>query len=374
VNSSRRRAVADDSGSETDEELDLLRELLEPGDRPHLVLHGRHPHRPRRRRGVRRGVLRVQPLHVDRVAGRLDVLRQVVLEHLADREAVRELRGQRGILELLADDPLDVLLGRHLVGDLGVAGDPPGDQDRAQVAPHRELAARLVQAARQPLAAVLGIDDDVDPVQGVALGVVVADVAVVRDVLERVVGAEVLLVDDQRARGGDQDAVVFDAELALREHRELALHLLGRPRLDVRERLPLQRLDRLDVALLQRPEDQPGARGLCHRPSLPSQGPCGGSSRPPSATRRAPSRGAERSEAWGPRVGEARQIVARRSSPAPALPTRHGREQNAAAEAATIAAITQSDLPDLSLRATDACVMNRPRGQPRTTWEPACHD
>src|SRR5687767_14472817 len=100
-------------------------------------------------------------------------------------------------------------------------------------------------------AAMLRIDRDIDPVQRVAIGIVVANKPLVADLIERVIRAEVFLVDDQRARGRDQRAVDLDAQLALGKDRQLALELLARPRLDARERTLLNVLHRAQVALAQ---------------------------------------------------------------------------------------------------------------------------
>ncbi len=131
-------------------------------------------------------------------------------------------------------DLFDVLLRRHLVGQAAVAGNTPAQDDLLEVEVHAQFLARVVQAAGQAQFAVVGMDEHVDAVERVAVGVVVAQAAVADDLPVGVLVPEAIVVDDHADRRGDDLALGLDAELALAEHLELPREDLALPRTHVR--------------------------------------------------------------------------------------------------------------------------------------------
>ncbi len=221
----------------------------------------------------------VGPLEEGGVAARLLVAGQVGGDQPLELEAVGQLRRQHRVVQLLGHHPLDVVVGAHLVGDAVVAGDAPTDDDPAQVALAADLLARVVQPPRQAVAAELGVDHDLDPVHGIAVGIVVADVAVVRDLFPVLpLGVEVV-IDDQARRRRDDVAVVLDADLPLGEIFELALEMLALPRQHAREAGQLQLDQGVEVADLEPPQPQPLADDPARRRDALGRGRAAGGRR-----------------------------------------------------------------------------------------------
>ena len=148
-----------------------------------------------------------------------------------DREAVGELEREHGLHQLSGEHALDVLLHRHLIGHLVVAGQAPTDHDALQVQPLAQRLALFVDPPPDPHAAVLGVHDHLDAVERVALGVVVFDEVVARHVGVDVALAVLVDVHDEAERARDQPAVHLDAELAVGKAADDGREFGARPRL-----------------------------------------------------------------------------------------------------------------------------------------------
>ena len=88
------------------------------------------------------------------------------------------------------------------------------------------------------------------------VGLVVPDVSVVGNGVERVPVLVHLEVEDQAARRRDELALILDADLALGKDGELAVELLLGPRLHARKAALLERDDALPVLRTERPHDE----------------------------------------------------------------------------------------------------------------------
>ena len=159
-------------GGDVDEILDLLLELVDRTDPPHLELHGRNAHpfgqgripeaRLRLDRFLRQ---RIAPEHLRRVAAGFEILRHVILQYTENLEALTQLEGQDRIAQL------GVLHGAHIVASIGIllgealiARDAAAEHDALQLVPLAEILAHLVETLTDPQAAEFGIDDHVHAV------------------------------------------------------------------------------------------------------------------------------------------------------------------------------------------------------------------
>ncbi len=193
-------------------------------------MHARHAHPRAGTRSARGRVRVVQPLHQHRAPRRRRVTRQEVVEHCADRESARKLRGEHRVDQLLTDHTADVLAHVHHVGVGGKARDTPREHHLAEPEPLRELLARLAEPPRKPRPARVGPAPKVDPKEHVAARVMVVEEATSRDLFE---GAFVLILlgrEHQRARARDELAVDLDDDLPLGKDRHVVGELRCRPR------------------------------------------------------------------------------------------------------------------------------------------------
>ncbi len=298
------------------EELGLPLEALEVLDGAHLVLHRGHPRTRHVIATLARRVERVEPLHEHRAPARLLVGRQVAVEHLADHEAVGELCGDHRVGEFFGDHLGEVGVGAHLALMKRVARHAPCDHHLAEIELADELVPRLVDAPREAHPARFGADHDVDPVEQVAVWVVVPERAARDDLLEGVDVVVVFGVEDQAAGARHQDAVELDADLPTREDFDVLADVAGRPRRDVGKTPPLQLSNAFDVLYGEAPDNQPrfGLFAFAHAQAL--------STLPRASTRirvlappgepRPSTRGAPRSPCGGSLPDGARALARRR--------------------------------------------------------------
>src|SRR5690606_23632642 len=128
----------------------------------------------------------------------------VTLDDPQRLEAVGELEGERGVVELAARHGGHVVGHAHAVAVRPVAGQGPARDDAAQVQPPRQVLPRPVEQRPDALAAVVGVDADVGAVVPVALRVVVRVRAPGDGLEERVVRVvEVEAREEPRAEAHD---------------------------------------------------------------------------------------------------------------------------------------------------------------------------
>jgi hypothetical protein len=135
----------------------------------------------------------------------------------------------------------------------GIPGNAAADHDPGQVPLATQFLAGVVQSPRQLHAAVFGIDHDLDAVQRVAFGLVIADVTVIRDGLPVVPFHGRIEVQHETAGRSHQLAVAFHADLSLGKHLQLALDLFLLPGRHAGEAFLLQGHERLVIVPRQRP-------------------------------------------------------------------------------------------------------------------------
>ena len=160
---------------------------------------------------------------------RLLVVGQVVGHDAPHVEVVRELEGQHRVVDLARADAVDVLLGTHPVGVLVVVGDAAAEHDRLEVELLAELLAVVVHASGQAQAAVVGVDEYLDAVEDVALGVVSREGLVAGDLCVGVVALDHVVIDDDR-EGAAHDPLADDRDdLPLGEDVDQFVDLLAGP-------------------------------------------------------------------------------------------------------------------------------------------------
>ena len=253
-----------------DEELDLLEDVVEGLVGTHLPLHEAHADggllvHELLCRGL---VVDVVPLQERGAVARLLVVGQVVGHDAPHVEVVRELEGQHRVVDLARADAVDVLLGTHPVGVLVVVGDAAAEHDRLEVELLAELLAVVVHASGQAQAAVVGVDEYLDAVEDVALGVVGREGLVAGDLCVGVVALDHVVIDDDR-EGAAHDPLADDRDdLPLGEDVDQFVDLLAGPeyvlvRIDAREGLcQLPVVLHLEVADL----DPVDLVHVCHMP------------------------------------------------------------------------------------------------------------
>src|SRR6185369_16081352 len=130
---------------------------LEALDAPHLVLHGRDADVARRPEPalVVRNEREVHPLHVRRPTRRVLVGRKVIRDEALHDEAVRDLRREHRVEELLLLNALDVILRSELRSVLLIARNAAADDHALQVLLAAEVLARIVEASREAEAPML---------------------------------------------------------------------------------------------------------------------------------------------------------------------------------------------------------------------------
>lgn len=110
-----------------------------------------------------------------------------------------------------------------------VAGDAPAGDDGAEVEAAAQLLARIIKPPAQADAAVFGVDEDIDAIEHIAVGIVIGQVAVADDVVVFVAVAIAVVIDDHGDGAGHHTAVILDADLAFGEAADLRGELLARP-------------------------------------------------------------------------------------------------------------------------------------------------
>ena len=174
-------------------------------------------------------IVDVVPLEERRAVAGLLVVREVILHHAADVEVVGELEGEDRVVDFAAADLVDVFLRLHLVGILVVVRDASAEHDRLEVQFLAQLLAVFVHTAGEAQAAIFGMNEDLDAVEDVALGVVGVEGLVAGNFRVCVVAFHQVVIDDD-GKGTTDDFVVHDRnDLSFGENSDELFNLLVRP-------------------------------------------------------------------------------------------------------------------------------------------------
>ena len=214
-----------------DEELDLFEDVVQCFVGAHLPLHQADADGSLLVDIFLRGrlIVDVVPLEERRAVAGFLVVREVILHHAADVEVVGELEGEDRVVDFAAADLVDVFLRLHLVGILVVVLDATAEHDSLEVALFAQLLAVFIHTAGEPQAAVVGMDEDLDAVEDVALGVVGVEGLVAGNFRVSVVAFHQVIIDDD-GKGTADDFVVHDRnDLSFGENRDELFNLLVRP-------------------------------------------------------------------------------------------------------------------------------------------------
>ena len=95
-------------------------------------------------------------------------------------EVIGELEAQNRIVDLFAVYPMDVLFRGVLLGILEVIGNSAAGQDGTQVHGATQFLSGFIQAPTQTISAIFMVDEHIQPVQGITIGVV-PDLFVAKD-------------------------------------------------------------------------------------------------------------------------------------------------------------------------------------------------
>ena len=134
---------------------------------------------------------------------------QIVAYHTAHVEVVGQLEGEHGVVDLTAAHFLDVLLGAHLVGILVIVGYASSKHDGLEVELLAQLLAIFVHASGQSEATIIGVDEDLDAIEDVAVGIVGVEGFIACHLGIGVVALHHVVVDDD-GEGAAHDLVVDD--------------------------------------------------------------------------------------------------------------------------------------------------------------------
>ena len=232
-------------GHGIDEEFHLLEEVVQRRVVTHLPLHEAHADGGLRADVFLRGrlVVDVVPLEQTGIVLGLFVVGQVVAHHLAHVEVVGELEGEHGVVDFLLAHLVDVFLGAHLVGILVVVGDAASEHDGLQVQLLAQLLTVFVHASGQTKAAVLRMDEDLDAVEDITLGVMGVEGFLARHLGIGVVVLHVVIIDDDGEGAAHNLLIDHRHDLSLGEDADQFLDLFVCPediasvRIDTGERL-----------------------------------------------------------------------------------------------------------------------------------------
>lgn len=194
-----------------DEEFHLLEEVVDGGIGAHLPLHETDAHGGLAVYiGVRRWlIVDVVPLQQGGAVFALLVAGQIVAYHTAHVEVVGQLEGEHGVVDLTTAHFLDVLLGAHLVGILVIVGYASAKHDGLEVELLAQLLAVFVHASGQSETTIVGVDEDLDAIEDVAVGIVGVEGFIACHLGIGVVALHHVVVDDD-GEGAAHDLVVDD--------------------------------------------------------------------------------------------------------------------------------------------------------------------
>ena len=143
------------------------------------------------------------------------VLGDVVADHPFRVKFIGKLEGQHRVDDLPASYLLDVLDGAHLLVVLGISRNPAADDNAFQVQLFAEFFSRVVEPAAKSHPLVVLVDEQVDAVEIVSLGVMPFEAAVGDDILVGVIRLEIRIIDDQGQGGCHNLSLVIYADLPL---------------------------------------------------------------------------------------------------------------------------------------------------------------
>ena len=91
------------------------------------------------------------------------------------------------------------------------------EQDAAHVPLHAQLLASVIEPAAEPEVAVFGVDEDVQTVECIAIGIIVDDPVLADQIIVAMRVGEPVVVHPDGQGAGHHPAIVLDRELALGE-------------------------------------------------------------------------------------------------------------------------------------------------------------
>ena len=180
-------------------------------------------------------MIEIRPFEERGIPAGIGVAGEIIRDQPLEDETVGHLNREHWIEILLFDDFLNVFLHAHVRRIVVIAGTATSHDDPCQATFTAKLLACFIHSARQFQSPIFGVHHHFDSIQGVTLGIVIADVATIGDCLPVVPFGVHDRIDDQAARRGDDFSLVFHTQLAFGEDRQLAFDLLARPTLDSRK-------------------------------------------------------------------------------------------------------------------------------------------
>ncbi len=147
---------------------------------------------------------------------RVLVFREITRDKLFYMEVIGKLKGQNRVAYFPVDHLAHVFLRGHFLGVFAVAGDSAAHQDSLEVQAFAYFLARVVQAAPQAHALIVGVDENLDPVEIVPVRVMIGQIPGGYLVIGMVV-PEFFVVHNQAEGCGNHLALVLDTDLAFRE-------------------------------------------------------------------------------------------------------------------------------------------------------------
>ena len=150
----------------------------------------------------------------------------VILQNAPHGKPLAQLEAEHRIFDLTRLNPLDVGFGRMTVGVLRVECKPPPGKNAPQIQIAAELPPRFVEGRTNALPLPVRIDIHIGPVEGVALRIVIVEVAAIGDpgVGVRPVGIAPAR-HDQRRHCADHFAPDLRDDLPLRKQFEVVVQL-----------------------------------------------------------------------------------------------------------------------------------------------------
>ena len=124
------------------------------------------------------------------------VVGQVVGHDLTHVEVVGKLEGQHGVVYLTFAHLFDILLRPHLVGVFMIVRNTAAEHDGLQVQLFAQLLAVLIHTACQAQAAVVGMDEHLDAIKDIPLGIMRAERLISRNLSVCMVSLHQIIIHD----------------------------------------------------------------------------------------------------------------------------------------------------------------------------------